>query len=109
MQLLIDYFSEAEEAVREKKERLKKLEVQFRLVADSDIKREINLLNREIDKKLSEVKDTILLNLDEFRYLDKYYPKLLSVFMEDPNIGQVISSKAWLLECKPIPAELASM
>jgi hypothetical protein len=60
MQLLIDYFSEAEEAVREKKERLKKLEVQFRLVADSDIKREINLLNREIDKKLSEVSDKTL-------------------------------------------------
>ena len=109
MPLLIEYFSEAEEYVREKKEKLKELELQFRRVSDSDIKREINIISREIDKKLSEIKDTILLNLDEFRYLQKYYPNLFSVFVEDQYIGPTISSKLWLLEVRRLSPEEASI
>lgn len=106
--LLIDYLEGAAEYLREKTERRAKLEAQYRRLYDRDIKREISEITREIAKKKSEVTNELLLNLEEFRCLEKYFPELLQAFMEDRYIGKIIMKKAWLLrELKLAPREAA--
>lgn len=87
---------------------MRKLDEQYRHIYDQDIKREMAEVRNEIAKKASEVKFELLLNLDEFRALHKYYPELLQTFMEDEHIGKIISRKAWLLDYKPLPPQQAA-
>lgn len=106
--LLIEYLEQAAFFLREKNETRSRLEAQYRRIYDRDIKREISIINREIEKKKSEVTNQLLLNLEEFRFLDKYFPELLKAFMEDEFIGPTISKKSWLLNYAPVaPAEAA--
>ncbi len=107
--LLIEYFEEAARYLKERNEAKKRLEDQYRRAYDRDIKKEISIINKEIKKKNSEITGQILLNLDEFRYLDKYFPDLLATYMEDEDIGKVISKKAWLLRYSPLPPKEAAM
>ncbi len=95
--LLIEYLENAAEYLREKTERRSKLEAQYRRLYDRDIKREISEISKEIAQKKSEITNELLLNLEEFRCLEKYFPELLQAFMDDPYIGKIISKKAWLL------------
>ncbi len=106
--LFIDYLEEAAASLREMKEKLKKLDLQYRRIWDRDIKKEMFQTRQEIAKKSSEVTNELLLNLDEFRALHKYYPALLQVYMDDEYIGKVISKKAWLLDYRPLPAKDAA-
>jgi hypothetical protein len=106
--LLIEFLEQAAEYLREKTGRRSKLEAQYRRIYDRDIKREISLINKEIAKKKSEITNELLLNLEEFRCLDKYFPELLQAFMEDEYIGKIISKKAWLLHYVQIGPQEAS-
>ncbi|MFN7991685.1 MAG: hypothetical protein U0R44_06015 [Candidatus Micrarchaeia archaeon] len=108
MKLLIDYLEESAAYLRERKEKLKALDAQFRRVYDSDLKHEMAEIRRDIAKKDSEVTTELLYNLEEFRSLNKYYPALLQVFMEDEYIGKVIAKKAWLLDYRPLPPQEAA-
>jgi hypothetical protein len=109
MPLLIDYLEEATAYLRERKEKLKRLDAQFRKIYDSDLKHEMAEIRREIAKKSGEVTTELLYNLEEFRALHKYFPELLQVYMEDEYIGRIISKKAWLLDYRPLPpAEAAA-
>ncbi|MBI5228086.1 hypothetical protein HY988_05845 [Candidatus Micrarchaeota archaeon] len=108
MTLLIDFLESAAAYIHERKERSDALIRHYRTSADPDIKKEMVLVRKEIGKKNTEIRAQILLNLDEFRYLHKYYPELLGVLMEDDCIGKTISKKSWLLEFKEIPANFAA-
>jgi hypothetical protein len=108
MAQLREYLEEAAAYLREKKERLKKLDEQYRHIYDHDIKKEMAQVRQEMAKKSSEVTSELLYNLDEFRAVHKYYPELLQAFMEDEYIGKVISGKAWLLDYKPVPPQQAA-
>ncbi|HSB47594.1 MAG TPA: hypothetical protein VLD37_06280 [Candidatus Bilamarchaeum sp.] len=109
MKLLIDYLEESAGYLRERKEKLKKLEDQFKRIYDRDIKKEMVEIKREISRKNLEVITELLFNLDEFRALHKYFPELLSVYMEDEYIGKVLTKKAWLLDFRQLPpAEAAA-
>ncbi len=107
--LLIEYFEEAARYLKERNEAKRRLEDQYRRAYDRDIKKEISIINKEIRKKNSEITGQILLNLDEFRYLDRYFPDLLAAYREDEDIGKVISKKAWLLRYRPVPPREAAM
>lgn len=107
--LLIDFLENAAEYLKEHTQKRRKLEAQYRKIYDRDIKREISIIAGEIKKKKSEVTNEILLNLDEFRYLNKYFPELLSTFMEDEFIGPILKKKRWLLDYKPLPPQEAAM
>lgn len=106
--LLIDFLEEKAAVLRELKEKLQKMEQQYRRIYDRDLKKEMLRVRQDIARTSSEVTDELLLNLDEFRALNKYYPELLRVYMEDEYIGKVVSKKAWLLEFRPIPAQEAA-
>jgi hypothetical protein len=106
--LLIEFLEQAAEYLREKTELRAKLDAQYRRVYDRDIKREISLINREIAMKKSEITNELLLNLEEFRCLDKYFPELLQAFMEDSYIGKIISKKSWLLRHIQVSPQEAS-
>jgi hypothetical protein len=106
--LLIEYLENASEYLRKKTESRNKLEAQYRRLYDRDIKREIAVINREIAKKKSEVNNELLLNLEEFRYLDKYFPELLEAFMEDDYVGTILSKKAWMLRDLKVGAKEAA-
>src|SRR5512143_1058013 len=108
MPLLIDYLEEATDYLRQRKERLKQLDAQFRKIYDSDLKHEMAEIRREIAKKSSEVTTELLYNLEEFRALHRYFPDLLQVYMEDEYIGRILSKKAWLLNYKPLPPQEAA-
>ena len=109
MPLLIDYLEEATGYLRERKEKVKKLDAQFRKIYDSDLKHEMAETKREIAKKSGEVTTELLYNLEEFRALHKYFPELLQIYMEDEYIGRIISKKAWLLDYHSLPpAEAAA-
>ncbi|MFH0884177.1 MAG: hypothetical protein V1861_00520 [Candidatus Micrarchaeota archaeon] len=108
MALLIEYLEEAAAYLREKKEKLKKLDVQYRHIYDRDIKKEMAQTRLEIAKKSSEVTNELLYNLEEFRSIHKYYPELLKAYLEDEYIGKVILKKAWLLDFKTLPAKAAA-
>ncbi|MFH1520781.1 MAG: hypothetical protein ABID61_03995 [Candidatus Micrarchaeota archaeon] len=100
--LLIDYLEEAAEYVHERRLRIQKLERQFHRIYDGDLKKEMSATWKEIRKKRSEIIDELLLNLEEFRALNKYFPDLLQIIMEDENIGKVVSKKAWILDFKQL-------
>ena len=101
--LLIDYLEGAAEYLREKAEKLQKLDEQYRHSYDRDLRREMKVIRQDIRKKKGEVTTELLLNLEEFRYLHKYFPELLQAFTEDEYIGKVLSRKAWLLDFKELP------
>jgi hypothetical protein len=68
----------------------------------------MTLIKKEIRKMKSDARNELLFRLEEFRYLDKYFPGLLKAFMEDEYIGPVMKKKAWLLAYQPVPAKQAS-
>lgn len=108
MTLLIDFLDAASAYIHGKRDELSKLEKQYRKIYDPDIVREMKVLRRDISKKRSEIKNELLLNLDEFRAINKYFPELLSAFMEDEYIGKVLTGKAWMLDFKSMPPQLAA-
>jgi hypothetical protein len=108
MGLLIDYLEESAAYLRQKRERLKALDSQFRKIYDRDLKKEMADIRRDIVKRSGEVTTELLYNLEEFRALHKYFPELLQVYMEDEYIGRVISRKAWLLDYRPLPPREAA-
>ncbi|MBU0591987.1 hypothetical protein KKF81_05795 [Candidatus Micrarchaeota archaeon] len=109
MTLLIDYLEEASACLAEKSSRVQKLDSQYKKVFDRDIRREMGIVKREIRKKRAEVLNTLLLNLEEFNYLKKYFPDLLAVFMEDEYVGKILSKKSWLLDFRQVaPKEAAA-
>lgn len=107
--MLITYLEEAADYIRERRLKIQKLERQFHHIYDGDLKKEMNITWKEIRKKRTEIIDELLLNLEEFRALDKYFPDLLQVIMEDEDVGKVISKKAWLLEFKQVPPQDAKI
>jgi len=108
MGLLIDYLEEAAAYLMGQRGKLKKLDAEYHRVYDSDLVREMRGVRTEIARKQAEVKEALLVNLEEFRALNKYFPELLGTYMEDEHIGKVITSKAWLLDFRPIPQEQAA-
>jgi len=106
--LLIEYLEEAAAYLRERRQKLQKLDDQYRRTYDRDLKVEMGRLRSEAAKKSSEANYQLLLNLDEFRALHKYFPELLQAYMEDEYIGRVVSKKSWLLDYKPIPPQQAA-
>jgi len=107
MRLLIDYLEEAARYIRERKEAVRILEDRYRRAYDLDLKKEIVDEKRKIARKRSEINYELLLNLDEFRCLKKYFPELLGAFLEDEDIGPVLGKKSWLLDYKPLPPDFA--
>jgi hypothetical protein len=108
MTLLVEYLEDSAEYLRQKKERLVELEEKFRKIYDRDLKKEAASIKLDIRKKTSEINYQLLLNLEEFRALHKYYPELLAAFMEDEYIGKAVSKKAWLLDYSPLPPRQAA-
>jgi hypothetical protein len=106
--LLIDFLDETSAYLHVKRDALKKLELQYRKIYDPDIVREMKVIRGEISKKRTEIRAQLLLNLEEFRALHKYFPELLSAFMEDEYIGKVLRDKAWLLDYKMAPPKVAA-
>lgn len=109
MRLLVDYLEDAAEYLKKKRGRLEELNLLYRKTYDRDIKKEMVEVKKEIAKKTSEIYDELLLNLDEFQMLWKYYPELIKAFMEDEYIGKILSKKAWLLNFRPLPPQEAAM
>jgi hypothetical protein len=109
MALLIDYLEDAAAWLRAKKERLRRLDAQYRHAADRDLRREMTITWREIRKKSAEVSDELMSSLDELRCLRKYFPDVLSTFMEDEQVGPIIRKKEWLLDLQPVPPQEAAM
>ncbi len=101
--LLIDIIEETVDELREKTAKLRKLNRKFREYYDRDLKREMNLLMKDIRKIKSAFEDKLYVHMDEFRNIKKYYPVLLDVYLDDPYIGQTIKSKMWLLEFRDLP------
>jgi hypothetical protein len=109
LMLLIDYMQDASLKIQELTESLQKLDVQYRRSYDRDTRREMSVIKTEIKKTKNDARNELLFRLEEFRYLDKYFPELLKTFMEDNHIGPVMKKKAWLLDFKPVPAKQAAM
>jgi hypothetical protein len=103
--VLVDYLEDAAEYLRERTEKLRDLDSQYRRMYDRDLKREMGLVRQDIKKKKAQVTRELLVNLDEFRHLKKYYPDLLCAFTEDEYIGPIISKKAWLLDFKEMKTQ----
>lgn len=108
MKLLIDYLDESAGYLGRKRAELRKLEAQYRKIYDADIIREMKVIRKDISVRNSEIKTELLMNLEEFRALQRYFPELLSAFMEDENIGKVLQGKSWLLDFKSMPPKLAA-
>lgn len=106
--LLVDYLEDAAAFLRSKRKRLEELNVLHRKMYDRDIKKEMLDIKKEIAKKTSEIYHELLVNLDEFRAIHKYYPELLEAYLEDEYIGKIISKKMWLLHFQPIPPQQAA-
>jgi hypothetical protein len=109
MALLIDYLEKAAAWFRAKKERLRKLDEQYRHAYDRDLKREMAITRQEIRKKSAEVGDELMYDLEELHYLKTYYPELLATFAEDETIGPLLRKKDWLLDFRPLPPQEAAM
>ena len=107
--LLVDYLEDAAAYLKKKRGRLEEMNKLYRKTFDRDIKKEMVEVKKEIAKKTSEIYDELLLNLEEFQTLGKYYPGLVRAFMEDEYIGKILSKKAWLLNFRPLPPQEAAM
>jgi len=108
MRVLIDYLEESATYLRERREKLTRLEGQFKRIYDRDIKKEMAEIKVEIARKNSEIINELLSNLEEFRALHKYFPDLLSVYMEDEHVGRVLTKKSWLLDFRNVPPQHAA-
>ena len=107
--LLVDYLEDAAAFLKEKRKRLEKLNELQRKIYDRDIKNEMLEIKKEVTKKTSEIYGEILVNLDEFQAIHKYFPQLLEAFLEDEYIGKILSKKMWLLHFQPLPPSEAAI
>ncbi|MFH2101630.1 MAG: hypothetical protein ABII71_06105 [Candidatus Micrarchaeota archaeon] len=106
-ELLIDYLEEAEAELRERIERVQRMNLEYRQSLDRDLRGEIEKIWMGIRKKRAEISEKIYSNMDEFRHLDRYFPELLEVFFEDEHIGKTLLRKRWLLNFGKLkPAEI---
>lgn len=105
--LLIDFFEKMANELHEIEERGEKLKKSYYKSADNDIRKEIGKLKIEKRKVQREIKDQIMINLEEFKALDKYFPEFFEALLEDPNIGSVIKSKLWLFDFEEIEPDQA--
>ncbi len=96
--LLVDYLEESAEYLAGKNKALRELNRQYKEVYDKQIREEMDVVKKEIGKKREEIIETVYENLEEMRYLKKYFAELLQVFLEDENIGDILSKKSFLFE-----------
>lgn len=97
-ELLIDYLEDAAEFLDKKKKRLRELNRQYNEVYDKQIREEMDRVRKEIRRKRAGIVEKLYENVDELRYLKKYFPELLEVFLEDENIGDIMKKKSFLFE-----------
>lgn len=109
MALLIDYLEKAAAWLRARKERLRRLDAQYHLAYDRDLKREMAAVKQDIRKKSAEISDELICSMDELRQLRKYFPELLAAFMEDDEVGPLLKKKEWLLDLRPVPPQEAAL
>ncbi len=107
MELLIDYLEKQSSILKTLRERLKKLEKDFLHISDPDIRHEIAAVRKEIAHQNSEIKDHLLIHLEEIHHIQKYFPEFLEVMVEDQYVGPLVKSKMWLLEYKPLAPQEA--
>ena len=107
--MLIDYLEEAAAYLQEHHKKLQRLEGQYKKIYDRDIKAEMVQVKKDIRKKSAEIREELLLNLEEFRYFHKYFPELLQAFVDDEYIGSVLTAKAWLLDFKQLDPKEATV
>ncbi len=101
--LLVDYLEDSAEFLSEKRKRLRELNRQYNEVYDKQLREEMDRVRRDIGKKRAEIVEMLYENVDELRYLKKYFPELLDVFMDDENIGRILKKKSFLFEdVKPL-------
>lgn len=105
--LLIDFFEDMANKLHQIDEREEKLKKSYYKSADNDIRKEIGRIKIEKRKIYREIKDQIMINLEEFKALDKYFPEFFEALLEDPQIGHVIKSKLWLFDFEEIEPDQA--
>ncbi len=107
-QLLIDYLEESETELRELTLKLNKMSKEYQDSYGRDIRDEIDTIRKEIRKKRHEITERLYESMEEFRYLKRYFPELLEVFLEDEHLGKTLAKKVWLLDYMPMKREDAS-
>lgn len=105
--LLIDFFENKANDLHQISQREEKLKKSYARTADIDLRREMELMRKGKKKIFREIKDEILLNLEEFKNLQKYYPELFESILEDPEIGKTVRSKLWIFDFEEIEPDRA--
>jgi hypothetical protein len=90
--LLVDYFEDAAEFLREKKEQLARLEKEYKQAYSRDVREEMDEVKKEINKKMREIADKLYENAEEVRSIKKYFPEFFETLLEEPEIGKILKN-----------------
>ncbi len=100
--MLVDYLEESSVSLRDLEQKLVKLDKDYKLFLDRDIKDQMNLVKKDIRKTWSMSVDYIYKHLQEFFLLKKHFPNFFQMLKEDQSLGKVIEKIEWLLDFKKL-------
>jgi len=101
--LLIDYLEETSDFLHEKKNKLRELEASYNESYSRDIREEMDIVKKDIKKKLNELVDMLYENVEELRCIKKYFPDFFAVLLEDKDIGKVLKKHDLLFDTLTFP------
>lgn len=97
-ELLIDYLEHASQSLRDKKEQLRKLKIEYDRLYQKDIREEMDIIRDEIKVKKLEIVDRLYESAEELRYIKRYFPDFFTVLLEDEEIGGLLRKKSALYD-----------
>ncbi len=106
--MLIDYLEGTSAELRKMKSSFQEMNRQYRKFYSRDIRSEMTSLKSEIQKLRREINEQLYFDLEELILIKKHFPDFFNTLLEDDCIGELVKSKAWLIERKEESKEEAT-
>lgn len=102
-ELLIDYIEDAAQFIKKKKSELHRLEDEYKEAYSKDVREEMDIIKKEINKKKSELVERLYESVEELNSIKKYFPDFFNVLLEDEDVGRIMKRHDVLYDRLKIP------
>lgn len=107
--MLVDYLEDASAGLRALEQRLMRLDKEYKLFFDRDIKEQMYNVKKEIAKERINSFNYLYRHLQELVLVKKRFPDFFQVLKEDQYLSKVIGRLDWLLDFKKLESGLCQV
>jgi len=100
--MLVDYFEEEAGKIKKMLDRIHDLNQQYRDLFDPDIREQMYRMKKSVKREQAILMDETFSNIQEFRFLKKYFPSFFDELKNDEFLGKSVSRMEWLIGFKEL-------